>query len=441
MQARNRKIAMVSLGCAKNLINTEQMMFLIKRAGYELTGETKGAVAVIVNTCAFIESARMESIETILELGQAKDRGEIGRLIVTGCLPQRYREEILGEIPEIDAVLGTGSFDDIVGAIERKKGSDDEKEWFGDINTRVSETGRVLTTPPSWTYIKIAEGCDNRCAYCAIPDIRGRFRSRPMDNIITEARELASRGVRELILVAQDVTRYGLDLYNKRSLTELLNGLSGIDGLKWIRLHYLYPDEFDDELIDEIAKNDKILKYVDIPIQHINGKILKKMNRRGGSAEIRRLIQRLRGSVPGAVLRTSIITGLPGEGESQFEELCDFLREARIERTGIFTFSPEDGTPAALMARPEPEVAARRKELLEDIQSRIMDEFNKSRIGSETEVLVEGNREGYMYGRSYAESPDIDGHITIEGSGFLAGDFIRARITGTMDNEPVGEKI
>lgn len=441
MQAGNHRIAVISLGCAKNLVNTEQMVFLLSNAGYELSGETIGADTVIVNTCAFIESAKMESIEAILELGQAKEDGKIGRIVVAGCLPQRYRTEILRGMPEIDVVLGTGSFDKIVSAIEPIKGTIRTREWFGDINAPVSETRRVLMTPKSWAYLKIAEGCDNRCAYCSIPGIRGRFRSRPIENIVKEANELADFGVRELILVAQDTTRFGLDLYGERALTELLNELSQIEKLKWIRLHYLYPDDIDDKLIDVIAKSDKILKYIDVPIQHISDSVLQRMNRRGGSKVIKSLVRDLRERVPDVVIRTSIITGLPGEGRSEFEELCDFLREVRIERTGVFTYSPEEGTNAAMMPCPDPETAARRKELLEDIQSQIMDDFCESRIGSETEVLVEGECEGHTYGRSYAESPDIDGYVLIEGNSFLAGEFIRVRITGMMNNEPVGEKI
>ena len=435
-----KKIGIVSLGCAKNLVNSEQMMFLLKSAGYDVTGETENADAVVINTCAFIESAKSEAIETILELGEADSGGKRRKIVVAGCLAQRYKEEILHEMPEIDAVVGVGSFDRISEAVKAALEGTEKQEFFGDINSRVSETDRVITTSGSWAYLKIAEGCDNRCAYCIIPEIRGRFRSRPMENIIEEAARLAVRGSKELIIVAQDVTRYGLDLYGKTRLADLLKALCRIEELKWIRLHYLYPDEIYDELIDVIAENDKILKYLDIPVQHISDGILEKMNRRGGGSEIRALFRRLRERIPGLVLRTSIIAGLPGESDTEFDELCEFLREAKIERAGIFGYSPEEGTPAALMDRPDPDTAVRRAEFLTGIQSRIMDDFNDSRIGSVTTVLIEG-KTGLYYGRSYAESPDVDGYIAVAGSGIKPGEFVDVRITGVKDGEPVGMRI
>ena len=437
--ALTMKVGIVSLGCAKNLVNTEQMMFLLKEAGFEVTGDTNGADAVIVNTCGFIESAKMEAIETILELGCEKDQGKIGKIIVTGCLPERYKGEIQTELPEIDAIVGVGSFDSIVGAVKAALRGDEKPALFGDINAPVSETGRIITTSPAWTYLKIAEGCDNRCAYCAIPDIRGRFRSRPIGKVIDEARRLTDRGIKELIIVAQDVTRYGLDLYGKRRLPELLKELCGINDLRWIRLHYLYPDEIDDELTNVIAGYDKILKYLDIPIQHINDAILQKMNRRCTGGEISALLRRLRERIPGAVIRTSIIAGLPGEGETEFEQLCEFLIEAKIERAGVFTYSPEEGTAAALMEAPDHDTATQRAERLTDIQSRIMDEFNESRIGSVTTVLIEGYDNGHFYGRSYAESPDVDGYITIKGKGMAVGEFIDVRITSVENGELIGQ--
>ena len=438
---KKKRVAVVSLGCAKNLVNSEQMMFLLKNAGYEVTGETEGVDVVIVNTCGFIDSAKEEAIETILEFGEAKADGKIGRLIVAGCLPQLYKSEIVKEMPEIDAVIGVGSFDDILDVVEAKKGSKERQMLFGDIDAAVSETGRILTTSPAWTYLKIAEGCDNKCAYCVIPDIRGRYRSRPAENIISEAAELAGRGIRELILVAQDVTGYGRDLYGKRKLPQLLESLSGIDELKWIRLHYLYPREIDDELISVIAESKKVLKYLDMPMQHINDGILKKMNRRGSGAQIRELVKKVRERIPGAVIRTSIITGLPGEGEAEFEELCEFLQESKMERVGVFAYSPQEGTPAALMDRADPDAAKRRADLLADMQLRIMDEYNESRVGSETTVLIEGCGEGGYFGRSYAESPDADGYISVKGRGIKVNEFARVRITGVENNEPAGVRI
>ena len=439
------KIGIISLGCAKNLVNTEQMMFLLREAGFEVTGDTDGADAVVLNTCGFIESAKTEAIETILELGQAKKEGRIGKIITAGCLPERHKDEIMSELPEIDAVVGTGSFDDIVSAVNFALSGGDtlnsgEKfAEFGDINAPISETKRIITTSTAWAYLKVAEGCDNRCAYCVIPDIRGAYRSRPIENIINEAKELTATGIKELILVAQDVTNYGFDLYGRRRLRDLLVELSRIENLKWIRLHYLYPDEIDDELIDLVARNDKILKYLDIPIQHINDEILSKMNRRGTGGQIRSLFRRLRECIPNIVLRTSIIAGLPGEGEAEFEELAAFLKEAKIERAGVFRYSPEENSPAAQMERPDTETAARRAELLENIQTGIMDEFSKNRIGEITQVLIESNEGDYFFGRTYAESPDIDGYILIKGSGLSIGAIYNVNIVGTQDGQPVGE--
>ena len=449
-KALNINIGIISLGCSKNRINTEQMMFLLSRAGYSISGETDGADVVLLNTCGFIESAKAEAVETILELAAAKEEGRIGKIVVAGCLPQRHKEDILNELPEIDAVAGTGSFDDIVSVV------DSLKSIFNDINAPVSETPRIISTSPLWAYLKIAEGCDNRCAYCCIPDIRGRFRSRPMENIVKEAKKLVDMGVRELILVAQDLTRYGFDLYGKRSLLDLLVELSEIEDIKWIRLHYIYPDEIDDELIDFIGKSGKILKYLDIPLQHINDSVLERMNRRGTRNDIEGLITRLRERIPGVVLRTSLITGLPGEGEEEFEELCEFLSDIKIERVGVFTYSPEEGTPAALMERPSKAVAEQRAERLLNIQSEIMQKWNESRVGSVVTVLVEDleaiEKPGYYLARSYAESPEIDGYIYIKGlnmktdvfatleSSPCLPKFMEVRITGLENGELVGEK-
>ena len=344
----DRTIALISLGCAKNLVNSEQMLYLLSEAGYALAPSPDGADAVIINTCGFIDAAKSEAIDTILEMAKLKAEGRLGKIIVTGCLTERYRAAVTDELPEVDAILGVGSFGDIVPAVnavfEEKPVS-----LFADNSAPVDEIPRVVSTGPSWAYLRIAEGCDNFCAFCAIPYIRGRYRSREMENVIDEARDLAAHGVKEIIVIAQDITRYGTDLYGKRCLAELCRRISEIDGVEWIRLHYTYPDQFDDELIDEIASNPKIVKYLDIPIQHINNKILKNMNRHGTGDDIRALFKTLRRRIPGLVLRTSLIAGLPGEGEDEFEELCSFLLEAKIERAGVFPFSPEEGTPAAKM--------------------------------------------------------------------------------------------
>jgi len=370
---KTAKIALISLGCAKNLVNSEQMLCLLDEAGYEIVDSYEGADVGIVNTCGFIDGAKMEAIENILRLAEAKQEGLLKKIIVTGCLSQRYQKELTDEMPEIDGILGVGSYGDIVKAVESVLESDALFESYGDKDAPVEEFGRIVSTGPNWAYIRIAEGCDNRCSYCAIPDIRGHFRSREMDAVVSEAEALAQSGVRELIVVAQDITRYGTDLYGKRCLSELLRKLCKIEGFTWIRLHYLYPDEIDDELIQTIAEEDKILKYIDLPIQHINDTVLKLMNRRGTGAEIRKLFKKLRDTIPGLVLRTSLIAGLPGEDEAAFEELCEFLREFRIERAGVFAYSPEEGTRAADMERPDEETAERRAELLNEIQTEIMD--------------------------------------------------------------------
>ena len=429
----NKTFSLVSLGCAKNLVNSEQMLYLMSEAGYELVPQSEGADLVIINTCGFIDAAKSEAIDVILENAELKKAGLLGGIIVTGCLSERYRESIMSELPEIDAVLGVGSFSDIVRAADAVS----EGRFislFGDQSGPIDETPRVITTGPSWAYLRIAEGCNNFCAFCAIPYIRGRYRSRTMENILDEARDLAEHGVKELIVIAQDITRYGTDIYGKRSLAQLCRKLSEIEGIEWIRLHYLYVDQFDDELIEEIASNDKIVKYLDIPIQHINNDILKRMNRRGTGEDIRVLFKKLRERIPGVVLRTSLIAGLPGEGEAEFEELCEFLKEARIERVGVFPFSPEEGTPAAEMEHVDFEEAQRRADLIMQLQAPIMDEFCESFVGKLVTVLVESydNESEMFVGRSYADSPDIDGQVLFEGR-CTEGEMVQVEIEETYD--------
>ena len=428
-----KSIALISLGCAKNLVNSEQMLYLLDEAGYALSPDPEGCDAVIINTCGFIDAAKSEAIDTILQMAELKAAGKLAKIIVTGCLPERYRDDIRTELPEIDAILGVGSFADIVSALDEAFAGN-SVEYFGDKNAPVDELPRVVSTGPAWAYLKIAEGCDNFCAFCAIPYIRGRYRSRSMTNILEEARSLAEHGVKELIVIAQDITKYGTDLYGKRSLAELCSKLSEIDGIEWIRLHYTYPDQFDDELIDEIASNDKIVKYLDIPIQHINDGILRAMNRHGTSDDIRRLFKDLRQRIPGLVLRTSIIAGLPGEGEAEFEELCEFLREAKIERAGVFPFSPEEGTRAAKMEHVDFETAQRRAELIMQLQSEIMEEFCRSQVGKTLRVLCEGydEEQKMFFGRSYADSPDIDGLVFFDGAG-CEGNIVDVKITAITD--------
>ena len=437
----SQSIGMVSLGCAKNQVDAEQMLFLLQQAGYNILPEPAGADVVIVNTCGFIESAKTEAIDNILAMAQLKAEGSVGKILVTGCLAQRYQEEILKELPEVDGVLGTGSYYDVVSAVKQLLDGAEGIEEYGDIQAPVQECGRILTTPKHYAYLKIAEGCDNHCAFCIIPTLRGKYRSRPMEKLIEEAKELAVSGVKELIVVAQDTSRYGIDLYGERKLAELLRALCKIDGFVWVRVHYLYPYEMSDELIDVLANEPKIVKYLDIPIQHIDDGILKKMNRRGNSKYLKALLTKLRDRIPGLVLRTSLITGLPGEGEKEFEALCDFLREYKLERVGAFAFSPEEGTRAAKMEYPDAEVARQRADVVEEIQSRIMDEWNESMMGKKLQVLCEGYDadEECWYGRTFADSPDIDGRILFDSEEELTpGDFVTVEVTDACDGELIG---
>ena len=436
-----KTFAMISLGCAKNLVNSEQMLYLMSEAGFTLVPEAEGADLAIVNTCGFIDAAKTEAIDNILELAELKKQGKLGGLIVTGCLAERYKDSILSELPEIDAVLGVGNFKDIVAAANTVM-EGRNLSLFGSNSAPVDEIPRVVSTGPAWAYLRIAEGCNNFCAFCAIPYIRGRYRSRSMENILEEANDLAAHGVKELIVIAQDITRYGTDLYGKRSLAALCRELAKIEGVEWIRLHYLYPDQFDDELIDEIAANDKIVKYLDIPIQHINDGILKAMNRRGTGGEIRSLFKTLRERIPGLVLRTSLISGLPGEGEAEFEELCEFLKEARIERVGVFPFSPEEGTPAASMPHVDEGEAQRRADLIMELQAPIMDDYCNSFLGKTIRVLYEyyDEESGYHVGRSYADSPDIDGLVLFSGD-CAEGDMVDVLITDTDEGLLIGEQV
>ena len=433
-------VSFISLGCDKNRVNTEQMMALCLQAGITVQEDCPGSDVVVINTCGFIDSAKSEAIDTILSAAQLKDAGEIQKILVTGCLSQRYQADILDELPEIDGIMGTGSYSEVVSVVEAVLAGD-KPTRRGAISAPLYDTPRAVSTGPNWAYLRIAEGCDNRCAYCVIPSLRGKFRSRTKESILEEARLLAASGVKELIIVAQDITRYGIDLYGKVCLTELLKELCKLD-FRWVRLHYLYPELIDDELIDEIASEDKIVKYLDIPIQHINDTILRRMNRRGTGEEIRALFKKLRERIPGLVLRTSLITGLPGEGEAEFEELCDFLREAKIERAGVFPYSPEEGTPAALMPdRCSTEEAQRRAELCMEIQAEIMDGFAETFIGRELDVLVMGREpDGTPWGRSEYDSPDIDSRVIFSG-GAAPGDMVRVRIDSVDDGELIGEQI
>ena len=434
-------IGFISLGCAKNQVDCERMMFRVKEAGHTVSSELTGCDVVVINTCGFIDSAKSEAIDNILMAGAMKAEGKIGKILVTGCLSQRYQGEITKEMPEVDGMLGTGSYDQIVPAIEKLL-EDKPVCNFASIDAPEVESQRILTTPKHYAYIKIAEGCDNKCAYCVIPSLRGKYRSRKVEDVLAEARQLADAGVKELIVVAQDPSRYGTDFpEHKRLLPELLHQLCQIDGIRWVRVHYVYPDEIDDEFIRVMAQEPKIVKYLDIPIQHCNDKILKLMNRRGNGTFLRALLQKLRDNIPGLVIRTSLITGLPGEGEAEFEELCDFLRETRMERVGAFPFSPEEGTKAAAMEHVDEDTAMARAQKVEMIQSEIMDDYNASVMGKTMDVLVDGFDEEFeqFYGRTFADSPEIDGRVWIASPEPLhEGDFVKVTIDGTQDGDLTG---
>ena len=434
-------IGFISLGCAKNQVDCERMMYRVQEAGHEVKADVVGSDVVVINTCGFIDSAKAEAIDFILQTAALKAEGLVGKILVTGCLSQRYKDEIMAEMPEVDGVLGTGSYTEVVSAIDRLL-EDQTVSDFGSIDAPEQETGRILTTPEHYAYLKIAEGCDNRCSYCIIPYLRGKFRSRQMDDVLYEARVLAASGVKEIIVVAQDTSRYGTDLPgHKRLLPELIHQLCAIEGFRWVRLHYLYPDEIDDELIDAIASEPKVVKYLDIPIQHCNSKILGLMNRRGDGAYLRELFAKLRERIPGLVLRTSVITGLPGEGEEEFAELCTFLREMKLERVGAFPFSPEEGTPAAQMDFVDNEIAQSRAQMVETIQSSIMDAYNADIIGRTLDVLVDGYDEEYeqYFGRTYADSPEIDGRVWIATQEDISeGDFVQVCIDGLIDGDLTG---
>ena len=434
-------IGFISLGCAKNQVDCERMMYRVAEAGFDVKPDVVGSDVVIINTCGFIDSAKAEAIDHILQMGELKKQGLIGKILVTGCLSERYRQEIMAEMPEVDGVLGTGSYTQVVSAVEHLL-QDETVSDFGSIDAPEEETGRILTTPEHYAYIKIAEGCDNRCSYCIIPYLRGKYRSRAMDDVLYEARLLAQGGVKELLVVAQDTSRYGTDLTGGKSLLpELLRELCKIEGFEWIRIHYTYPDEINDELIDVMAMEPKIVKYLDLPIQHCNSKVLELMNRRGDGAFLRELFAKLRKRIPGLVIRTSVITGLPGEGEQEFEELCSFLKEMRLERVGAFAFSPEEGTPAADMEYPDTEVAQQRAQIVETIQSRIMDEYNESLVGKTMDVLVDGFDEDYeqFFGRTFADSPEIDGRVWIASEDALVeGNFVKVQIDGVIDGDLSG---
>lgn len=437
------KIALISLGCAKNLVDSEHMLALLRAAGHEIVDDMAEAECGIVNTCGFIEAAKAEAIETILEAAQHKKTGQMRALVVTGCLVQRYAEEMRGELPEIDALCGTGSYENIVDAVNAAL-QGQKAAYLADMASAALDGARERLTPSYTAYFKIAEGCSNKCAYCIIPKLRGSYRSREMDALLEEAAALSAAGVRELIVIAQDITKYGIDLPgHERLLPALLKKLCELD-FTWIRLHYLYPDQITDELIDVIASEEKIVKYLDIPLQHVAPRILRAMHRPGDGDEFLRLIERLRARIPGLVLRTSLIVGLPGETEDEFAALCAFLQEARIERVGVFEFSPEEGTEAAgLPGQIDAETKSRRRLIIEELQSNVLDDYNISRHNTVMTVLCEGfdEDESLYFGRTYADSVEVDGKVWFSGDGPApAGAFVPVLITDSLGADLLGVK-
>ncbi len=438
------KIGFVSLGCSKNQVDTEVMLHKLLAAGYEITPDETEADIVIINTCAFIESAKQESIDNILDIAYLKEHFNLKGIVVTGCLAERYREQILQELPEVDAVLGVGSRNEIVEAVKKvEKG--EVYTAFADKETCELGGDRVLTTPFYTAYLKIAEGCDNRCTYCAIPLIRGSFRSRPIEELVNEAKDLEKLGVKELCVIAQDTSRYGLDLYGEYKLDELLRRITEATSIPWIRVLYCYPDKMTDNLIEEMKNNPRILKYFDIPIQHVSDKILSSMNRHGDSSLIRDVISKIRREIPEATLRTTAIVGFPGETDEDFTELCEFIKEVRFDRFGAFTYSQEEDTPAASFEdQIDEQIKQDRYDIIMAEQLRISEELCKARLGEELTVLCEDYDpvSGTHYGRGEGDAPDIDGKIYFRSNRKIQpGCFVKVRITEACDYDLIGEII
>lgn len=434
------KVGVISLGCTKNLVDSETALGLFKEAGYTFTEDPAQADILMVNTCGFINPAKEESIDTILEMAQYKQTGRCRLLVVTGCLAQRYEKDLLQEIPEIDLMLGVNQYDQLIPAVERALRGQGRESLCGEKYTFL-EHERVLTTPAYTAYTRIGDGCSNRCTYCAIPLIRGPYRSRPLADVLGEVRHFAEQGVKEHILIAQDTTRYGTDWQETSMLPELMDQAARIPGVEWLRVLYAYPDEADDRLLEVMASHDNICKYLDLPIQHINDTLLRRMNRRGTAADIRRILKKARDM--GFTLRTSLIVGFPGETEEQFQELMDFVAEARFDRMGAFAFSPEENTPAAEMPDQIPEeVKQERLDRLMKLQAQISLENNQARIGTVEKVLVTDARDGLFLGRSQREAPDADGAIVFTAKEAPeVGSFVQVRITGAETYDLKGERL
>lgn len=437
------KAAIVSLGCSKNLVDSEVMVQSILDDNYEITNDASIAEVIIVNTCGFIEGAKQESIDTILEMSEYKNSGSCKVLIASGCMAERYKEELMKELPELDAVIGTGDYKDITEVIKKTLQGEKVIRYGHQELVDIDKLPRRISTFGASAYLKIAEGCDNKCSYCIIPSLRGKYRSRRMEDILREARELAANGIKELSIIAQDITRYGIDLYGEYRLSSLLRELAAIEDIKWIRLLYSYPDEFNDELIDTIAKEEKICKYLDIPIQHASNRILKKMARRSSKEKILELIAKLRASMPDIILRTSLIVGFPGETEADFNELYDFIGQVKFNRLGVFTYSREEDTAAHDMPdQVDEEVKRDRLDKIMLLQKDISKENNKKLIGRTIKVLIEGFSEGKYFGRSYMDAPEIDGKVYfISDRELIPGDFCYVHIKKAYEYDLVGERI
>ena len=437
------KILFVSLGCDKNLVDSEVMLGLLSRAGYEFTDDETEAEVIVVNTCCFIGDAKEESINTILEMAAQKETGKCKVLIVSGCLAQRYKDEVLKEIPEVDGILGTASCDKIVEVVEETLKGKKGQEFENIDLLKARDGGRIVTTGGHYAYLKIAEGCDKHCTYCVIPSVRGRYRSVPMEELVKEARELAEGGVRELILVAQETTLYGMDLYGEKRLPALLKELAEIPGIHWIRMLYCYPEEITDELIETIKTEEKVCHYMDIPIQHASDRILRRMGRRTNREEITGRIRRLREEIPDIAIRTTMITGFPGETEEDLEELLDFVDEMEFERLGVFPYSREEDTPAAVMEDQVPEeIKAERRSQVMELQQDISLEHGEDMVGRELEVFIEGRvaDENAYVGRTYMDAPGVDGYIFVNTDlELMSGMFVRVKVTGALEYDLIGE--
>lgn len=438
----NYKIYVISLGCPKNQVDCEIMVNKLISGGFTIADSIEDSDAVLINTCAFIEDAKTEAIEAILEVAEYKKAGIISAIIVTGCLSERYQDEVIKEMPEVDAVIGIGADKDIV-KVCMKALSGVSTSFFPSKDLLPLNGERTLFTPPHWAYLKLSEGCSNRCSYCAIPGIRGNYRERDMESIISEAKEFVSRGVKEIVLVAQDTTKYGISLYGEYRLAYLLKELCKIKDLRWIRLFYCYPDKVTDELIDTIAEEEKVCSYIDIPLQHCSGEVLRNMNRSGNYDELKTLINKMKERIPGISLRTTLMVGFPGETDEQFEELCKFVKEMKFDKMGCFKFSPEEDTPAYDMKNQiDDSVKARREEVIMDIQYSVTEAANKARVGKEYDAVID-SFDGVNYiGRSYLDAPEIDSGIIISSAEKLAvGDFIKVKITDYNGYDLIGEKV